>query len=122
VFTVIKDNSKIVGTQGMIPIFLNINEKKHLSGKSENSLLDRNYRGKKLFEKLYEYAMSLCKDKNIFCVWGFTSAGKVWRDKLNFSIYKNIMYSTLLILNLRQFISSQILKTEQRKLKSPRRR
>ena len=45
VFTVAEDDGRIVGTQGMIPIYLNIKGERYLSGKSENSLLNPAYRG-----------------------------------------------------------------------------
>ena len=106
VFTVIKDKDRVVGTQGMIPVYLHIKAKTYLTGKSENSLLDPKYRGRTLFKKLYAFAMSICKLKKMCYIWGFTSATKVWRNKLGFSVYEDIMYTSILILNPRQFISS----------------
>jgi len=105
VFTVIKDNNGIVGMQGMIPIYLNIRRKKCLSGKSENSLLNSKYRGGTLFKDLYDFAMSLCKSREMCCVWGFTSAVKVWRERLGFFVYEDIMSGSTLVLNWRRQIS-----------------
>jgi len=113
VFTVIKDDDRVVGTQGMIPIYLNIKGEEYLSGKSENSLLDRKYRGRGLFTDLYNFALSLCKAKKMCCIWGFTgvtSAIKVLR-RLGFSVYKNVMCKSILILNPIGFISSGVLKS-----------
>lgn len=112
VFTVIKDGDKIVGTQGMIPIYLNIRGKKRLSGKSENSLLNSKYRGGTLFKNLYDFAMSLCKSREMCCVWGFTSAVKIWREKLGFYVYEDIINGSTLVLNWRRQVS-QILKSKQ---------
>jgi hypothetical protein len=112
VFTVIKDGDKVVGTQGMIPVYLNIKGETHLSGKSENSLLDPKYRGGERFKELYDFAMALCKERKMRCVWGFTSAVKVWRNKLGFSVYEDAMYASMLILKPRQFIT-QIRKSKQ---------
>jgi len=109
VFTIIEDKDRVVGTQGMIPIYLNIKGKTHLSGKSENSLLDPKYRGGNLFKELYDFAMSLCKAKKMCCVWGFTSATRVWRNKLRFHVYEDAMYTSFLILDPRRFISFEIL-------------
>ena len=106
VFTIIKDNDKVVGTQGMIPIYLNIGEEIHLSAKSESSLLDPKYRGGERFKELYDFAMTLCKARKMCCVWGFTSAVKVWRNKLGFSVYEDDMYISTLVLKPRQFIAS----------------
>ena len=113
VFTIIEDNDRVVGTQGMIPIYLNIKGKTYLSGKSESSLLDSKYRGRNLFKELYNFAMSLCKAKKMCCVWGFTGATKVWRNKLRFSVYKDVMYTSILVLNPRRFISSEIVGSRQ---------
>lgn len=120
VFTVVEDEGCISGTQGMIPIYINIKGKRYLSGKSENSLLNPKYRGRTLFQELYEFAMSLSKAKNMHCIWGYTPAVKVWRNKLGFSVYENIMYESILILNLRNALSA-VLKSQQsiaRKIKS----
>jgi len=113
VFTIIDDNDGVVGTQGMIPIYLNIKGKTYLSGKSESSLLDPKYRGRNLFEELYDFAMSLCKAKKMCCVWGFTTATKVWRNKLRFYVYEDAMYTSILILDPRRFISSEILRSRE---------
>ncbi len=105
VFTVIEDNNQIVGTQGMIPIYIYVNGKRYLSGKSEDSLLNSKYRGGTLFQELYEYAMSLCNAKNMQCIWGYTPAVKVWKNKLQFSVYEKVMYESILILNLQNTLS-----------------
>jgi len=99
VYGVIVDKGRIAGTQGMLPIDINILGKKHFSGKSESSLLDSDYRGGTLFTDIYEYTMSLCKDRKMSCVWGFTSAVKVWRHKLNFQVYENDMTDARIVLN-----------------------
>jgi len=115
VFTIIKDNDRVVGTQGMIPIYLNIKGEIHLSGKSESSLMDPEYRGGGRFKELYDFAMTLCKTRKMCCVWGFTSAIqaiKVLRDKLGFSFYEDAMHISTLILKPRPFITS-ILKSKQ---------
>jgi hypothetical protein len=106
VFTIIKDNNKVVGTQGMIPIYLNIGGEIHLSAKSESSLLDPKYRGGERFKELYDFAMTLCKARKMCCVWGFTGAVKVWRNKLGFSVYEDAMYISALVLKPRPFIAS----------------
>ncbi len=114
VFTVIEDNGRIVGTQGMIPIYINIRGKRYLSSKMESSFLNPKYRGGTLFQELYEYAGSLCNAKNMCCIWGYTSVVKVWRTKLRFSVYENSMYNSILILNLRNALS-EILKSKRKR-------
>lgn len=113
VFVVSEYEGRVVGTQGMIPIYLNINQKLYLSGKSENSLVDKNYPGKNkfTFKEMYFFAMSECKSKNMCCVWGFTPLKKVWREKLLFEVYENAMYDTTLVLDLKSALS-QILSSK----------
>ena len=61
VLVVINAKNEIVGTQGMIPIYLNIKGKKILTGKSESTLIDEKHRGKGLFTKYYNYAIIECE-------------------------------------------------------------
>jgi len=105
VFTVVEDDDRIVGTQGMIPIYLRFRGGTYLSGKSESSLLSPEYRGGKTFQKLYAFAMSLCKAKGMCCVWGLTTAAKVWRDRLLFSVYTDAIYTSVSVLNPRLALS-----------------
>jgi len=98
VFTVAKHRNRIVGTQGMLPIYLNIRGQRHLTGKSESSLMERDYRGGTIFRDLYAYAMAICEAQGMCCVWGFTSAVSVWRDKLGFSVYEGVMQTYALAL------------------------
>lgn len=97
-FVIAKDGGKIVGTQGMIPVPILVNGKYYLSGKSEDSLLDSEYRGKQIFSGLYKFAMGLCASRKMHCVWGFTPAVKVWRDSLNFRVYEDIVQTSVLVL------------------------
>jgi hypothetical protein len=110
---VAKDDGRIIGTQGMIPIYLNLRGTKHLTGKSENSLLEKSYRGGRIFQELYEFGLSLCELKGMCCVWGFTPAVKVWRDKLTFDVYEDVMHTHILVLDLKNALSklSEILLT-----------
>jgi GNAT superfamily N-acetyltransferase len=110
VFAVMKDSGKVVGTQGMIPIYLNIGGHRYLSGKSENTLLDVRYRGRGLSSVLYRSALSMCESKRMCCVWGFTpvaSAVNLLRS-MGFTIYPNAVCQLTLILKMPdwQFMSS----------------
>jgi len=100
VFTVAEDDERIAGTQGMIPIHLGFRGRAYLSGKSESSLLGPQYRGGETFQKLYAFAMSLCRAKGMRCVWGLTTATKVWRDKLFFSVHDDAIYTSVSVLRL----------------------
>lgn len=98
VFVIAKDNGRIIGTQGMIPISLNVRGKRYLTGKSENSLLDKRYRGGTFFQEMYDLTMTKCRERGVCCVWGFTTADKVWRNKLHFSVYENVVQTYALTL------------------------
>lgn len=105
VFTIIEDEDGIGGTQGMIPIYLNINGQKYLSGKSENTLLSPKHRGGSLSQELYGFALSRCKNNNMSFIWGYTPAEKVWKNKFGFATY-NTMFFSILILNPFKFLSA----------------
>ena len=74
-----KDFEKIIASQGMIPIYLKVGNKTILTGKSENTLLLPAYRGTKLMQELYEYAVDNCLERGIQFIWGFTSAIKAFK-------------------------------------------
>ena len=69
--------NKIIGTQCAIPIILKkADGKEILSGKSEDTLVDPEYRGMQLFEKMYSSLFSECRKSGINYIWGFTPALK----------------------------------------------
>ena len=90
VLTVAKDGDKIVGTLGMIPIYLNIHGKKYLSAKSESKLIDINYRGKQLSPKLHDQSVKMGINNGISFIWGNTSFLKAIR-KSKYQIYPDLM-------------------------------
>lgn len=105
VFAVVEAHGSVVGTLGMIPIYLNIKGERHLSGKGENALMHPQYRGGALFQELSQFVLSLCKKKNMLCRWGFTPAADVWRHKLGFRIYDRCFYESLLVLDFKRALS-----------------
>jgi hypothetical protein len=110
VFAVVCDNEKIVGTQGFIPIYLNVQGEKCLSAKSENSLLKPEYRKGTLFKELYAFGLLNCTQRKVCLVWGMTPAVKVWRDKLGFSVFPNAKYTSVCLLKPGSFLK-RILKS-----------
>ena len=80
------DTQKIIGSQCAIPIEL-ITDKGEiiLTGKSEDTLVDPDYRGLQVFEKMYALLFEKCRENGIKYLWGFTSAKKPFL-KLGFSI------------------------------------
>ncbi len=95
VFTYLLDGSKIVATQSMLPINLRLNNKSSQTAKSESSFLDSEYRGKGLFEKLYNFAIDQAKMSGANMIWGFTPAEKVWRKNLKFETFDCMITSSL---------------------------
>jgi hypothetical protein len=88
IYVVAKDIStqKIIGTQCAIPINLITDSGKTiLTGKSEDSIVHPNYRGMKIFDKMYQFLFIKCKEQGIKYLWGFTSAKKPFL-KLGFEI------------------------------------
>jgi GNAT superfamily N-acetyltransferase len=79
VFSVARDNGRIIATQAMMPIRLKIGREVVLTGKSENTLLMPEYRGKGVMEELYETAVEDCRAKGMSFLWGFTNAAKAFR-------------------------------------------
>jgi hypothetical protein len=80
------DNERIVGTQSAIPILLRGNKGKViLSAKSEDTLVDPEYRGMQIFEKMYALLFEQCRKENIKYIWGFTSALKPFL-KISFEV------------------------------------
>ena len=88
VFVVARDEGRIVATQGMLPIYLNVGGERVLTGKSESTLLLPEYRGQKLMERLHEYAVDLCKERGLQFLWGFTGAVKVFQ-KFGYTTYQD---------------------------------
>lgn len=85
ILVVVEDEKHIVGTQALLPAYLSINGQKILTAKSEATLLDPIYRGKKLFEKMYNFIFESVKSSEIKLIWGFTGAIKPFQN-VGFSI------------------------------------
>jgi len=86
IYVIAEDDGKIIGTNCVIPIDLITADSKIIkSGKSEDTLVDPNYRGQKVFYKIYDFLFEKCKAAGIQVIWGFTSAKKPFK-KLGFSI------------------------------------
>lgn len=86
IYVVAEDDGKIIGTNCVIPIdLIDANKKIIKSGKSEDTLVDPEYRGQQIFYKIYEFLFEKCKEANIQVIWGFTSAKKPF-EKLGFDV------------------------------------
>lgn len=91
IFTVAKDGEQVVGTQSMLPLSLTIAGEVTDTAKSETSYLDANYRGKQIFEKLYQLAVDKIVEKGSKVIWGFTPALKAWKKNLGFHTFDDEM-------------------------------
>lgn len=108
ILKIIKDKEETVGTQFILPIKLGLNGTEHLSGKCENSYFDTSYRGKGLFKKLFTLAENTAIEKKTAILWAFTPATKVYKEKLNFEAFVDIMngFSTRIGMPKLSFIKS----------------
>jgi len=84
-YAVVEDDGAIVGTQAFIPIRLIDKDGVYWTAKSEETLVDPSYRGKKLFEKMYALLFEYAEEHEFSYIWGFTPAIKAF-DRLNFTI------------------------------------
>jgi Acetyltransferase (GNAT) domain len=75
-----KKNNQIVGSQCAIPIFMTNNlGNKVLTAKSDDTLVDPAYRGRKIFKYMYELLFDICHKAEIEYIWGFTDAEKPFK-------------------------------------------
>lgn len=81
-----KDYPKIVGIQCAIPIeFISSSGKIVLTAKSEDTLVDPDYRGQKIFERMYALLFEECVKAGIKYIWGFTPASKAF-ERIGFTV------------------------------------
>ncbi len=84
-FAVAVNQGQIVGTQALIPIRMIDRTGVYWTAKSEETLVDPQFRGNKLFERMYTVLFNYAKEHNYVNIWGFTPAAKAF-TRLNFSI------------------------------------
>lgn len=71
------DPDALIGIQCAIPMnFQRPDGTLVLTAKSEDTIVDPNYRGKGIFNKMYDFLFEECSKKGILYIWGFTSAIK----------------------------------------------
>ncbi|WP_341908103.1 GNAT family N-acetyltransferase [Polaromonas sp. YR568] len=73
-YAIVRDAGKLVGTQALIPIRFIDRNGVFLTAKSEDTLIDPQYRGKNLFDSMYELLFRVAREGKIQCIWGFTPA------------------------------------------------
>jgi hypothetical protein len=78
--------TKVVGIQCAIPLRLMTTDGQMiLTAKSEDTLVHPNYRGQKLFERMYDLLFRECQNAGIKYIWGFTPAVKAF-ERIGFQI------------------------------------
>ena len=86
VYVIALDGNKVVGTNCVIPIdMVHSDGRKILSGKSEDTLVDPTYRGKRIFANIYEKLIQECRKAGVEVIWGFTPVEKAFK-KIGFDI------------------------------------
>lgn len=85
-FDTAKENEEIIGIQCAIPLDFVTSEGQIIrTAKSEDTLVNPNYRGQNIFEKMYNLLFDECEKNGITYIWGFTPAFKPFQ-KLGFSL------------------------------------
>lgn len=86
IYVIAEDVNKIVGTNCVIPILVTNGEGTiYKTGKSEDTLVDPSYRGKRIFLNIYKFLIEACQNEGIKVIWGFTSAKKAF-ERIDFSV------------------------------------
>ncbi len=96
---------EFVASQGMIPVYLSINNSRVLTTKSESTYLISEFRGLGIFEDLYAHCVNTVESNGVELIWGFTALSKVWKKKLKFEVFDNIIYEAGLQINFKREIS-----------------
>jgi GNAT superfamily N-acetyltransferase len=84
-FVLVEDGGRVVGTQAMIPVPMIDNQGTFWTAKSEETLVDPHYRGKRLFARMYELLFDYAKRNDIQAIWGFTPAERAFK-RLGFAV------------------------------------
>lgn len=86
VYIIALDGTRIVGTNCVILIdMIHADGRKILSGKSEDTLVDPEYRGKRIFANIYEELIAECKSAGVEVIWGFTPVARAF-EKIGFEV------------------------------------
>jgi N-acetylglutamate synthase-like GNAT family acetyltransferase len=77
-YALAEDNGRVVGTQALIPVRMVAHEGVYWTAKSEETLVAQDYRGRQLFEQMYELLFNYGREHGIRSIWGFTPATKAF--------------------------------------------
>ena len=93
IFNFMVSDEKIVATQSMLPIPFFYKNHKISTYKSESTFILKEYRGKNIFENLYEKTVDDAFSKNGELIWGFTPAINAWKRNFKFTVEEDVMIS-----------------------------
>jgi GNAT superfamily N-acetyltransferase len=96
IFVVAEYKGKIIGTQALLPIILSQQGNDILSGKSEETLVDRDFRGKGILKKLLSRCFDIADKRGIKVIWGFTPQDEIFK-RSGFHISGKLKYAILTI-------------------------
>jgi hypothetical protein len=108
IYVVAELNGKIIGSQCVIPYYcITRDNRKILTGKSEDTLVSHDQRGKGIFENMYKLLIEECEKRDIQFVWGFTYATKPF-IKIGFEVpfAASMLLSALKPLEASRYFSS----------------
>ena len=89
----LEDAGRLVGTQAIFPVFCRQGDRRFLTFKSEETLVDREYRGKGLFKKMY-HEIFRETDEGADFIWGVTPAKEPF-NRLGFASPTTSIYTFL---------------------------
>ena len=92
VFIALEDESGFSGTVGVLPIVLNRDGSKELSGKIDTVLVAQKYRGKGQYKRMVNAARDRCRELGYRSLWGITSADKVY-ENIGFKVLSAVLES-----------------------------
>lgn len=75
-YVIAEDGDRVVGTQAALPIPMVAMREQFTSAKSEETLVDPEYRGQGIFESMYDLLFAELDRREVVVVWGFTTAVK----------------------------------------------
>jgi len=104
-----EDKKKIVGHYALIPILLKYKDKSVISGKSEDAMMHKHYRGYgNRFTKLVKKGNEISHDEGIDIIWGFPNQAALMPHVKGGYDYIGDTFSSIKIVNIRDFLEKLV--------------
>lgn len=110
-------NGDVIGTQALLPISIIINNMTILSAKSEETLVHPKFRGKNVFDNMYDLAFTEANLNKIQLIWGFTDAKKPF-SKVGFHVFDKGLNTFIFVLSVFKAVKQINIKKNEHKLKA----